>query len=87
MKSKLTKEIMCIKLKKNTHGGIEMRTNVELDEVLVKKAMELTNISTKKAVINKALEELIKSNTRKEILKYMDSGIWEGNLNEMRTMR
>ncbi|MCL2294598.1 MAG: type II toxin-antitoxin system VapB family antitoxin [Spirochaetes bacterium] len=64
-----------------------MRTNVELDEVLVKKAMELTNISTKKAVINKALEELIKSNTRKEILKYMDSGIWEGNLNEMRTMR
>ena len=64
-----------------------MRTNVELDDSLVKKAMDLTKIPTKKALINKALEELIKSNTRKGMLKYMDSGIWEGNLTEMRTMR
>ena len=64
-----------------------MRTNVELDDVLVKRAMKITNTSTKKAVIHKALEELIKSNTRKGILKFMDSGIWEGNLKEMRTMR
>ena len=64
-----------------------MRTNVELDDVLVKKAMELTQIATKKALINKALEELIRSTTRKEILKYMDSDIWEGNLKEMRAMR
>ena len=64
-----------------------MRTNVELDDALVNKAMEITNISTKKAVINKALEELIKSNTRKGIIKFMDSGIWEGNLKDMRTIR
>jgi Arc/MetJ family transcription regulator len=64
-----------------------MRTNIELDDVLVKKAMELTHISTKKVLINKALEELIKSNNRKGMLKYIDSGIWEGNLKEMRTMR
>ena len=64
-----------------------MRTNIDLDDALVKKAMELTNISTKKALINKALEELIKSNTRRGILQYMDSGVWEGNLKEMRSMR
>lgn len=64
-----------------------MRTNIDLDDVLVKKAMDLTKITTKKALINKALEELIKSNTRKEMLKYIDSGIWKGNLKEMRTMR
>ena len=64
-----------------------MRTNVDLDDVLVKKAMELTNITTKKALINKALEEMIKSNTRKEILKFMDAEIWEGNLKEMRSLR
>jgi Arc/MetJ family transcription regulator len=64
-----------------------MRTNIELDDVLVKKAMNITKIPTKKALIHKALEELIKSNTRKGMLKYMDSGIWEGNLKEMRTMR
>ncbi|MDR1317520.1 MAG: type II toxin-antitoxin system VapB family antitoxin [Spirochaetales bacterium] len=54
-----------------------MRINIELDDTLVKKAMYLTKISTKKALINKALEELIKSNTR----------IWEGDLKEMRKMR
>jgi len=64
-----------------------LRTNVELDDTLVIRAMELTNISTKKALINKALEELIKSNTRKGMLKYMDSGIWEGDLKKMRAMR
>ena len=64
-----------------------MRTNVDLDDALVKKAMDLTKISTKKALIHKALEELVKSNTRKGMLKYMDSGIWEGDLEEMRTMR
>jgi Arc/MetJ family transcription regulator len=64
-----------------------MRTNVELDDILVKKAMDLTKISTKKALINNALEELIKSNTRKGMLKFIDSGIWEGDLKEMRAMR
>ena len=64
-----------------------MRANVELDDTLVKKAMALTKISTKKDLLNTALEELIKSNTRKGILQYMDSGIWEGNLHDMRAMR
>jgi len=64
-----------------------MRTNIELDDVLVKKAMKITQISTKKALINKALEELIKSNSRKGMLEYIDSNVWEGNLKEMRTMR
>jgi len=64
-----------------------MRTNIDLDDVLVKKAMKITQISTKKALINKALEELIKSNSRKGMLEYINSGIWEGNLKEMRAMR
>jgi Arc/MetJ family transcription regulator len=64
-----------------------MRTNIELDDILVKKAMKITRISTKKALVNKALEELIKSNSRKGMLKYIDSNVWKGNLNEMRAMR
>jgi len=64
-----------------------MRTNIDLDDVLVNKAMKITRISTKKALINKALEELIKSNTRRGMLKYIDSSIWEGSLKDMRTMR
>jgi len=64
-----------------------MRTNVDLDDVLVNKAMRITRISTKKALLNKALEELIKSNTRKGMLKYINSNIWEGSLKDMRTIR
>jgi len=64
-----------------------MRTNIDLDDVLVKKAMKITQISTKKALINKALEELIKSNSRKGMLEYINSNVWEGNLKEMRAMR
>jgi len=64
-----------------------MRANVELDEVLVKKAMELTKIPTKKALLNTALEELIKSNERRKMIKFIDSGVWKGDLKEMRSMR
>ena len=64
-----------------------MRTNVELDDILLKKAMKLTKIPTKKAVLNKALEELIKSNERRRMIEFMDSGVWKGDLSEMRTMR
>ena len=49
--------------------------------------MDLTKISTKRALIHKALEELVRSNIRKGMLKYFDSGIWDGSLKEMRAMR
>jgi hypothetical protein len=39
--------------------------------------MDLTRISTKKVLIDKALEELTKSNSRREMLKFIDSGIRE----------
>ncbi len=34
-----------------------------------------------------ALKEYIKSNKRKQILKYQGKNIWEGNLQEMRKDR
>ncbi|MDR1176106.1 MAG: type II toxin-antitoxin system VapB family antitoxin [Treponema sp.] len=64
-----------------------MRTNIELDERLVNEAMRISGITTKKALVNKALQQFIDSNDLKELLKYQGSGIWEGNLEEMRTTR
>jgi Arc/MetJ family transcription regulator len=64
-----------------------MRTNIELDEKLVNEAMRISGITTKKALVNKALQQFIDSNDLKELLKYQGSGIWEGNLDEMRTTR
>jgi Arc/MetJ family transcription regulator len=78
---------MYINYKKMVFGGAKMRTNIDLDSALVKRAMDLTKIPTKKALVNAALEALIKSNTRKEMLKFIDSGIWEGDLIQMRETR
>jgi Arc/MetJ family transcription regulator len=64
-----------------------MRTNIELDDELVNEAMRISGITTKKALVNKALQQFIDSNDLKELLKYQGSGIWEGNLEEMRTTR
>jgi Arc/MetJ family transcription regulator len=61
-----------------------MRTNIDLDENLVKKAMEITGMNTKKAVVNMILNDYIRRNNQKNILKYRGKKIWEGDLEEAR---
>jgi Arc/MetJ family transcription regulator len=61
-----------------------MRTNVELDDALVAEAMRISGINTKKIVLNMVLREYIRGNNLRNIRR---SNIWEGNLEEMRTMR
>lgn len=45
-----------------------MRTNVELDDRLVEEAFRLTNVRTKKELLNLALHELIRSKQKKNLL-------------------
>ncbi|MCM1984433.1 type II toxin-antitoxin system VapB family antitoxin [Lyngbya confervoides] len=45
-----------------------MRTNIDLDEALVKEALELTQVSTKKELVHLALQELIRSRKKKSLL-------------------
>lgn len=63
------------------------RTNVELDDKLVKEALVFTNCKTKKELLNFALQELVKKKRRKGLLKFMGSNCWSGNLEEMRRSR
>ncbi len=64
-----------------------MRTNVVIDDKIMKKAKNYTGLKTKKEVINFALQELIKRKERKEILNLAGKLHWEGDLNEMREGR
>ena len=64
-----------------------MRTNVVLDDELVKEGLKLTKLRTKKDLVNLALEELVARRRRKKILKLEGKVKWEGNLNEMRRSR
>lgn len=64
-----------------------MRTNVVIDEKIMKKAKKYTGLKTKKEVINYALQELIRQKERKKILHLAGKLHWEGDLEEMREGR
>lgn len=64
-----------------------MRTNVVIDDDLIKKGFFYTGIQTKKQLIDFALKELIKRKERKKILKLKGKLRWEGDLEEMRSSR
>jgi Arc/MetJ family transcription regulator len=63
------------------------RTNVEIDDGLVRKARKLTRLKTKRQIVATALELLVRSETRKGVLRYYASGIWKGDLKAARTSR
>ena len=63
------------------------RTNINLDASLIRKARRLTRLKTKRAIVDKALHLLVRSETRKAILRYYGSGIWSGNRKAARRNR
>jgi Arc/MetJ family transcription regulator len=64
-----------------------MRTNIDIDERLIRKARKLTRLKSKRQIVDKALELLVRSESRKGILRYYGSGIWRGDLKAMRKNR
>lgn len=46
----------------------QVRTNIVLDDDLVKEAMTLTGVRTKRDVVHLALEELVRSRKKKNLL-------------------
>lgn len=63
------------------------RTNIELDEKLVRQGMRLFGSKTKKELVNFALRELIRREKAKGILSFEGKVRWEGDLQEMRRGR
>ena len=61
-----------------------MKTTIDLNNELLEKARILSKIKTKKAVVEFALDSLIKSLMRKEMLDLKGKIKWEGNLAQMR---
>lgn len=64
-----------------------MRTNIVLDDEIIREAKGLTSLKTKKDVVDLALRELIKTIKKKKLLSLRRKGLWEGNLGEMRRKR
>lgn len=60
------------------------RTNLVLDEELLKTVTRLLGEKTYSAAVNRALEETIKLVKLRKLENYFGSGVWEGNLSQMR---
>jgi Arc/MetJ family transcription regulator len=63
-----------------------MRTNIELDDALVKQAIKLSRLKTKKDVVHEALRHYVGWMKKKELLDLRGQVKWEGNLKEMRSL-
>ncbi|TYR35566.1 type II toxin-antitoxin system VapB family antitoxin [Sphingobacterium phlebotomi] len=63
-----------------------MRTNIELDEQLIKQALHISRLKTKKDVVHEALKQYVASLKRKNILSLREESTWEGDLEQMRSI-
>jgi Arc/MetJ family transcription regulator len=63
------------------------RTNIHIDDALIRKARKLTKLKTKRRIVHEALELLVRSEARKGILRYYGSGIWKGDRKATRRNR
>lgn len=61
-----------------------MRTNIVINENLIKEAMRLSHTHTKKQVVELALENLVNYLKRQNMKDLFGKVKWEGNLEEMR---
>ena len=61
-----------------------MRTNIVIDDVLMAEAMKISQLKTKKAVIEKGLHLLIQVKKQENIRQLKGKLNWEGNLDKMR---
>ncbi len=64
-----------------------MRTNIVIDDDLIEKALELTGLKTKKAVVEEALKLLIQMRQQAAIRAWRGKLKWEGDLEQMRLDR
>jgi Arc/MetJ family transcription regulator len=64
-----------------------MRTNIELDDALVERAMRSSGARTKRAVVEAALQLLVKTHEQSSIRRLRGKVEWEGNLNQSRLGR
>ena len=63
------------------------RVSLVLDECLLVQATQVLAAKTYSAAVNTALEEVIRLRKIQSIPHFFESGIWEGDLSEMRDDR
>jgi Arc/MetJ family transcription regulator len=68
------------------HAVLVSRTNVVIDDELVRRVMRLYGLATKRAAIDFALRALVGDRRPRDMLDLEGAG-WDGDLARMRTTR
>ncbi len=61
-----------------------MRTNIEIDDDLLKEAMAATGQTTNRATVEEALRRVVRVHRQKRALEDLKGVGWEGDLDAMR---
>ena len=61
-----------------------MRTNIEIDDELLQKALRISGLKTKRAVVEAGLRMLVRLKRQEDMLSLVGKVHWEGNLDESR---
>jgi len=64
-----------------------MRTNIEIDDELMRQAMAATNATTKKAAVEACMRLAVRLKAQEGILKWRGKIQWEGDLSVSREGR
>ena len=70
-------------MKEYTHSN--MRTNIIIDDKLMKRAMDVSGAKTKRATVEKALNLLVRIKNQQKIKALKGKLTWEGDLDIMRS--
>ena len=62
-----------------------MRTNIDIDDKLLQRALEFSQLKTKKAIVELALQEYVDMMRRRDLLSLRGKVQWDGDLEQMRT--
>jgi Arc/MetJ family transcription regulator len=63
------------------------RTNIEIDEHLVDEGLKATGLGSMKALVDRALRDLVRRERQKRLLRLKGTVAWEGDLPAMRRGR
>jgi Arc/MetJ family transcription regulator len=62
-----------------------MRTNIVIDEKLMKETLRLTGLKTKREAVELGLRTLVRLRKQQEIRRFRGKIPWQGDLDAMRT--
>jgi Arc/MetJ family transcription regulator len=62
----------------------QMRTNIVIDDVLMRDALKVTGLKTKREAVEMGLRTLLRLRKQEDVRKFRGKLHWEGNLDEMR---